>query len=98
VDIEFESPSKTGFTIYSKSGCPNCATAKKLLQENKIESLVIDCDEYLIEERDKFIEFITDICKKEVNVFPIVFFDGKFLGGCRETKEYINKVLVDFNF
>ena len=91
-------PSKNGFTIYSKSGCPNCMNVKKLLQENKIEHLVIDCDEYLIEEREKFIEFIEKICKKEVNIFPIIFFDEKFVGGFKETKEYIDRVLVDFNF
>jgi glutaredoxin len=96
--IEFEQPSKTGFTIYGKSGCPNCTNVKKLLKDNKIEYLLIDCDEYLIEERDNFIEFIKNICKKEVNTFPIVFFDEKFIGGYKETKEYIDRVLVDFNF
>ena len=89
VKIEFESPSKTGFTIYSKSGCPNCTSVKKLLQENKMEYLLIDCDEYLIEEREKFLGFIVEICKKEVKTFPMIFFDGKFLGGFKETKEYV---------
>jgi glutaredoxin len=98
VDIEFESPSKIGFTIYSKSGCPNCTNVKKLLQENKMEYLLIDCDEYLIEERDKFLEFIVDISKKEVKTFPMIFFDDKFVGGFKETKEYIDRVLVNFNF
>ena len=74
-----ELPSKKGFTIYSKSGCSNCTNVKKLLQENKIEYLLIDCDEYLIEERDKFLDFIENICKKEIKIFPIIFFDGKFL-------------------
>ena len=87
--MEFESPSKTGFTIYSKSGCPNCKNVKKLLEENKMEFYIIDCDEYLIEEKDKFLEFIANICKKEVKVFPMIFFDGKFVGGFKETKEYV---------
>ena len=98
MDIDFVLPSKNGFTIYSKSGCPNCTNVKKLLQENKIEYLLIDCDEYLIEEREKFIEFITELVGKEVNMFPVVFFDEKFIGGCKETKEYIDRMLVDFNF
>jgi len=82
-------PSKTGFTIYSKSGCPNCTNVKKLLQENKIDYMLINCDEYLIEERDKFLEFIANLCEKEVKVFPMVFFDSKFIGGFKETKEYV---------
>lgn len=59
---------------------------------------VIDCDEYLIEERDKFLKFLTEIVGNEVKTFPIVFFDEKFVGGFKETKEYIDRVLVDFNF
>ena len=87
--MEFQLPSKTGFTIYSKSGCPNCVNVKKILQENKIEYLLIDCDEYLIEEREKFLKFIENISKKEIKMFPIVFFDANFLGGLKATKEYI---------
>ena len=96
--IEFESPSTTGFTIYSKSGCPNCTSTKKLLQENEIAFLLIDSDEYLIEEREKFLEFITELTGKVIKIFPMVFFDGKFVGGYKETKEHIERVLVDFNF
>lgn len=88
--MEFESPSKTGFTIYSKSGCSNCTSIKNFLQDNKLEYSIIDCDEYLIEERNNFLEFIENICQKEVNTFPMVFFDGKFVGGYKETKEYIH--------
>ena len=33
--MEFIEPDKKGFTIYSKSGCPNCLTAKKIIKENK---------------------------------------------------------------
>jgi len=58
---------------------------------------VIDCDEYLIEERNKFLEFIANLAGKEVKTFPIVFFDEKFVGGFKETKQYIDRVLIDFN-
>ena len=29
--MEFEKPSDTDFTVYSKSGCPNCSIVKKIL-------------------------------------------------------------------
>ena len=96
--MEFKTPLKDGFTIYSKSGCPNCKSVKKLLEENKIEYFIVDCDEYIIMERDNFLEFIIDLVGKEVKTFPIVFFDGKFVGGFKETKEQIDKILVDFHF
>ena len=28
-NIKFDKPESTGFTIYSKSGCPNCTRIKK---------------------------------------------------------------------
>jgi glutaredoxin len=97
--MEFESPSKIGFTIYSKSGCPNCIKAKKLLEENITDYYIIDCDEYLIEERQKFVEFITELAGKEVKTFPMVFFDEKFVGGLKETKEYlVNSFFTQDNF
>jgi glutaredoxin len=57
--IEFVSPLTNGFTIYSKSGCPNCTNVKKLLQDNKNEYSVINCDDYLVENRENFFGFPT---------------------------------------
>ena len=94
--IEFESPSETGFTIYSKSGCPNCANVKNLLKENNFEYFLIDCDEYLIEEKERFLKFITEIAENDIKSFPIIFFDKKYIGGFKETKEYIDKIIVSF--
>ena len=34
--MEIEEPLKTGFTVYSKSGCPNCTKVKKLLTEKRV--------------------------------------------------------------
>ena len=92
--MEIESPLKTGFTIYSKSGCPNCIVVKKILQENKLVYSVINCDEYIIEDKKLFLKFISQLAEKECNVFPIVFFDGKFVGGFKETKEYVDKIMI----
>jgi glutaredoxin len=95
--MEFELPLQEGFTIYSKSGCPNCINVKKILQEDNIEYLIIDCDEYLIEERENFLKFIQNLTGKEWKLFPIVFFDNIFLGGFKETKEYIDKKYISFD-
>lgn len=97
--MEFIEPSKIGFTIYSKSGCPNCLKIKMLLKEKNLVFLVVDCDEYILEEKETFLLFIQNLTKsKNENrlLFPIVFNDKQFIGGYKETCEYIDKLLLSF--
>jgi len=94
--MDFELPSKTNFTIYSKSGCPNCSKVKKLLEDEKMIFNVIDCDEYLIEEKENFLSFIKNAAEKECKIFPIIFLDGKFIGGYNETIQQIEKLKITF--
>ena len=87
--MDFETPSQESYTIYSKSGCPNCTKVKKLLQKETPAPVLIDCDEYLIEDKLGFLRFIEEIAKKEWKTFPMVFYQGAFLGGYEDTlKEY----------
>jgi len=94
--MEFELPTKSGFSIYSKSGCPNCSKVKSFLKDNNYDFNVIDCDEYLIETKDDFLEFIKNLAQKECRVFPIIFFNGNFVGGFNETKELVDKLSITF--
>jgi glutaredoxin len=98
--MEFEKPLKSGFTIYSKSGCPNCTKAKALLQSKNLLFEVIDCDEYIIENKETFLSFIISLTNKEVKTFPIIFYDGKFVGGYNEVKFVDDTfyLLFDANF
>ena len=91
--MEIEEPFKTGFTVYSKSGCPNCTKVKKLLIEKKVFFVDIDCDDYIIEDKEKFLLFIKERANKEYKTFPMVFNDGNFIGGFTETQDYFNKLL-----
>ena len=45
-NMNIEKPRETGFTIYSKSGCPNCTRIKKIMIEKKQTFIVKNCDEY----------------------------------------------------
>ena len=90
-------PQPNIITIYSKSGCPNCVTIKKLLKEKQLLFEIIDCDEYILENRDEFVKFMNNITGRENNVFPMVFDDNKFIGGFSETKKYIETIL-NFNY
>jgi len=94
--MEFSCPEKQNFTIYSKSGCPNCTNVKKILKEKYFLFTEINCDEYILEDKDRFLKFIEDITKITYKTFPMVFYNGKFVGGLTQTSEFINKLLLSF--
>jgi glutaredoxin len=94
--MENKKPQLSGFTVYSKSGCPNCLKVKKLLDEKKKEYVVFNCDEQLIEDKEAFLNFIKTHTKRDYKFFPMVFFNGEFIGGCLDTIDYLDKI-IDFN-
>ena len=59
--MTFTEPSEKGFTIYTKSGCPNCSKVKTLFKEKNISYIFVDCDDYLIEKKELFLDFITPL-------------------------------------
>ena len=91
--MEFEPPAENKFTVYSKSGCNNCVKIKNVLKEKNHEYNTVDCDEYIIEEKDNFLQYIEKLAEKELKTFPIVFFNKKYIGGYKETIDYIEKHL-----
>ena len=92
-------PQPNIITVYSKSGCVNCVTIKNLLKEKQLLFEIINCDEYILENRDEFVKFMNNITGKENNVFPMVFEYNKFIGGLNETKKYIETLLnFDYTF
>lgn len=79
----FPPPSPTGFTVYTKTGCKFCSLVKELLEEDA--PLLIDATAYLEEDRDAFLAFIDAFGTGAHKTFPMVFKDGKFIGGFKET-------------
>lgn len=94
--MEITKPNKEGFTVYSKSGCPNCMSVKKMIKEKYFLLTEIDCDEYIFEDKDGFLKFIENIAETSYKTFPMVFYEGKFIGGLIRTSEQINKLLLSF--
>ena len=90
--MDFFKPLEKGFTIYSKPGCPNCTNVKRLLFEKEIFYLDVECGVYLLEDKEGFLAFIKVIANKEYRTFPMVFKDGKFIGGFTETKLHFDKL------
>lgn len=94
--MEFPIPAKSQITVYSKSGCINCSKIKALLTEKKLYFNVIDCDEFILENKEEFLAFIHKLIGKEYKMFPMVFDNNKFIGGYKETLKILNKSL-DFD-
>ena len=96
--MEFEPPATDGFTIYSKSGCLMCTKAKDLLKSKSLTYKMIDCDEYLIDDRDNFLLFMKNLANKEISSFPIVCYNGVFIGAYKETFDQVEKLTMKLDF
>ncbi len=91
----FPSPVMDGYTIYSKSNCPYCVKIKDFLEREKCKMTIIDCDEYLKQNREEFLSEMKKNTVIEWKTFPFVFLDGNFIGGYQDT---INKMVLDEEF
>jgi glutaredoxin len=80
----FKPPVK-GWYIITREGCPYCKDAKNLLESKgqKYKSLDIT-----ISNREKIYRDV-DVLTKTYRYVPMVFKDGKFIGGFSELKTYI---------
>jgi glutaredoxin len=93
---DYNLPKKSEFTLYSKSGCHNCLKIKQFLKESHLSFSVVDCDEYLLENREQFLNFVKELAKTEIKSFPIVFDHMKYIGGYDETIKYVNEMKLAF--
>jgi glutaredoxin len=91
--MQFPKPQKGIITIYSKSECNYCIKAKALLEEKKYNFSIINCDKFILENKDDFLLFIREMIDKEYKLFPMVFDDNIFIGGYNEMIKYIEQSL-----
>ena len=80
------------YVIYTKPKCKYCDKLKDLLQFYEPQPTYIDATKYLDHPDSKkfFLDFIRDSGKLHTHytTFPMVFYDGIFLGGFTETNEF----------
>jgi glutaredoxin len=98
IEKEFIEPIPSDFTIYSKSGCENCRKVKKILAYKKFVYIEINCDDYIIDDKDNFLLFIKEKANADCNIFPMVFYNGAYIGGYKETVNFCDKLTVTFEF
>jgi glutaredoxin len=81
-------PGGDSYTIYSKSGCLFCTKAKVLLQNERIPPLFVNCDNFLLENKEEFLNLMKSLIGYEYKTFPMIFKNGRFIGGYNKTKEF----------
>jgi len=72
-------------TIYTKSGCPNCVTAKNLLQSLNLEYKEID-----VETGDRFANFVANY--PEARQMPQIFINDQRVGGLAGLQAALKKL------
>jgi glutaredoxin len=82
---QFKKPASRDYTIYSISNCKYCVMAKEHLGSVG----VINCDKFVgsCRERDNFYNFMRQYTVIPYIHFPMIFKDGKFIGGLKELLE-----------
>lgn len=88
------------WTIYTKSKCLYCDKVKELLKG--LDVVYINCDKYLTNEYNKlfFLKSMKNKIGRSYNTFPMVFYNGEFIGGYNECLEQYDKdnfnIEIDF--
>ena len=72
------------FAVYTKDNCPYCEKIKKVMDLTKLSYVVYNLNEHF----DKK-SFIDEFGKG--STFPQVVVDGKKLGGCVDTIEFLRE-------
>jgi glutaredoxin len=68
------------------------------LKSENIDFITVDCDQYLLNKKAEFLDFIKQIIGREWPTFPMVFDNnGQFIGGFKDTIIHIERLLEFFD-
>lgn len=79
----------TGYTVYSKRECLWCERVKDLLTNREASYVAIACDDALSANREEFIRIMKERTGLATIKFPLVFYQGEFVGGYPDTKRHL---------
>jgi glutaredoxin len=79
-------PTNVNYTVYSISNCKYCVMAKEHINKKTTKCTIINCDKFIgsCRERDNFYNFMKHYTIIPYIHFPMIFKDGKFIGGLKE--------------
>ena len=78
------------YTVYTKSNCSYCDKIKLLMEEYSENVNYILCDEWLVSKRILFLNIMRVKTLKDEITFPIVFFEGNYIGWFNEYEAKMN--------
>jgi len=79
------------YLVFCKSNCKYCDDVKELFIND--DACYVNCDHFLKENRDEFINFMKKKINKNIITFPIVFDkNNNYVGGYYETR-ILKKIL-----
>ena len=78
---------KSGWYVITKEGCPYCINAKELLAKNNQKYTILKLDD----NNRQLIYQNVDHLTNKYRYVPMVFKDGKFIGGYDKLKERFNE-------
>ena len=94
-DIVYPEIHSTNYTIFTKSECKYCDNIKILMEQEKEIVEYILCDDMLVKNRESFIHFIKKNANVEKVTFPIVFYEGVYVGGYDDYNEKVKSRCFD---
>jgi len=78
------------YIVFTKSDCSYCDKIKQLMEHTNENVQYILCDEWLKTKRILFMNIMRVKTHKDEITFPIIFFEGMYLGGFDEYEMKIN--------
>ncbi len=87
--VPFPSTQTDTFTAYVRSGCSYCANLMEIFKNNHSSTIIINCDPYIRQNKPKFLEEMNSRLAVAWATFPMVFYNGVFIGGYTETIQYL---------
>ena len=84
--MDYLKPMDNMYTIYTKPGCIYCKMVIELLTTKNKPIDEVSCEEYIAHSQPQFFQFIRELSGSNHRTFPVVFFNGQFIGGYTETK------------
>lgn len=75
------------YVLFTKSTCPYCIRAIKLLEKNDVEYQYIDIDLLPSNLYDEVVGVLRD--ELQYKTVPMVLYNGDFIGGLQELKQHL---------
>lgn len=79
------------YTVFTKKNCSYCDKIKKLMVISGEIVKFIECDVLLNRNKILFLNLMKTKIQKDTITFPIVFYEGNYVGGCDDYEKELRK-------